>query len=466
MKKSSIQPLKKSIIASATLLVIQLTVAQYVQAQEAVKADVIDPKERAPSEASISSGGTTSLDSTNIFNNATSPAQQSFIPGYELTGGKAGDGTGGTMTAPARGAPLVYGGLYVYLDARTSIGQNNNVLGAANNTISSSLFSLEPEAVAELKNHGDRYTASYLGNYARYRNSSSDDFNNHELKFAGDNIFDSRTRLSWLVGYNESTDPRGSTDRTLSSVPDQWHAPTVAGFFSYGAKDATGRVEIDGSYLDKVYSNNRTSTIAADVNISTVAARFFYRVAPKTSMFVEAKEIKSDYAIANSPNTNTDRRLMLGATWAATAATTGVFKIGYLNKSFDRQGVSGFKGVAWEGKAQWVPLTYSTFDFTIAKTPSDSTGVGDYVLNSNYGVSWGHRWNSQVGSKLDIGYVKSEYVNGNRDDNLKNIGLGVTYDFRRWMRFGVEVTNTNRGSTVTNNEFSRNVILFTLQTTL
>ena len=456
----------RTAIVSAALLVCQLSSAQVTQATDASKGDVVDTKDAATAATVLPTSTSSSLGSSNVFSNATGAAQQAFTPSYELSGAKSGDGTGGTMTAPAHGAPIINGGIYTYVDVNSIFGHDSNVMGAATNTVSSSLFSLQPEIVSEVKNHGDRYTASYVGNYTRFQNSSADDYNHHDFRIAGDNIFDARTRFSWLAGYTDSTDPRGSTDRAISATPDEWHAPTIAGIFSYGALQSQGRIEIDGSYLDKVYSNNRAVTIGSDVDIATVSARFFYRVAPKTSLLIEAKDVKSAYALTNSPNSNNDRSLMVGATWVATAATTGIFKIGYLNKTFDAAGISGFNGISWEGNVKWAPLTYSTFDFTTSKTPSDSTGVGDYVMNTNYDALWNHHWTSKISSKVDFGYIKSDYVNGNREDDLKNIGFGLTYDMRRWVRLGAEVINSKRSSTVSGNDFSRNVILFTISATL
>ena len=463
MKKSS-NVFSKTAIFSATLLVCQLASAQVAQAPEGQKNEVTDPKQ--VDQSTLTPATSNSLGTSNLLNTGTGAAQTAFTPSYELSGGKAGDGSGGPLTAPARGAPLVYGGVYVYLDASTSLGRSSNVLGSATNAISSTVFGLDQEIVAEVKNHGDRYTLSYLGNYARYIESPSDNFNHYEVNVAGDDIFDSRTRFSWLTGYTYSTDPRGSTDRTISSTPDEWRAPKVAAIFSYGAPDAIGRIEVDGSYLDKAYTNNRATTIGSDVQISTASARFFYRLASKTSVLVEVKEMKSEYVLTTSTNNNRDTQVLLGVTWNATAATKGIFKIGRSNKKFDSAGMTGYKGVAWEGKIEWSPLTYSLFDFTTAKTTSDSTGVGDYVLTQNYDVLWSHRWASKLGSKVDLGYLKSDYINGNRTDNLRNVGFGVTYDMRRWLRFGAEVTNTSRSSSVSGNNFSRNVILLKAQATL
>ena len=467
MKKSLIV-FARCVSISATVLASQLAAAQVVDAGNTATAPkdatTQQPQTQQETQAPIST--TSTLTSSNIFSSSSSANQQSFTPSYELGNAQAGAGQGGVMTAPAKGAPIVNGGLYLYLDANLTMGSNSNVIGSSTNAISSSLYSLQPEMVAEVKNHGDRYTASYLGNYTRYTSDSADDFTHHEFKLAGDDIFDARTRLGWLVGYTDSSDPRGATNRTISAEPDQWHAPTAATLFSYGALDSMGRIELDASVFNKTYTNNRATTIGSDVDISTVSGRFFYRVAPKTSLLLELKEIKSDYDLTDSPNSNTDRRIMVGATWTATAATTGSFKIGYSDKVFDAPGSVNYSGIAWEGQVRWMPLTYSTVDFLTSKSAADSTGLGDYVVNQNYSATWTHRWSNIVATHANLGLLKSNYVGADRQDNLRNIGVGVTYDLRRWLRLGAEVANTNLDSSVSDNNFKRNVVLFSLQGTL
>lgn len=451
--------------STLSLMVLASQIAQ-AQVSEPVKSTTVETKEVTDQVSQPPVNTTSSLNSSNILSNTTSLAQQSFTPSYELSGGKLGTGAAGLMTAPAKGAPIVYGGLYVYLDAALYAGRNDNVTGSSSNAISSTLYSLQPEIMAELKNHGDRYTFNYAGNYSRFVDSSSDNFNHHDFKVAGDNIFDSRTRLGWLAEYVKSTDPRGSTDRAVSGVPDEWHAPTLAGIVTYGVKDATGRVEIDASLQNKRYDNNRAFTVGSDVDLSTLSARFFYRVAPKTSLLVEGKQIKADYVTDISSNSNTDRRFMVGATWTATAATTGIVKVGYLKKDFDSTLRSGYSGFAWEGQVRWTPLTYSTLDLVTSKSPADSTGIGDYIMNTNYNAAWMHKWSSYVSSKVNLGLVKSDYVNGARKDDLRNFGVGMTYDLRRWLRLSAEINRTNRSSNVSGFDFTRNVFFIGVESTL
>lgn len=456
-----------SLVKCSTLGLL-VVASQMVNAQvaEPVKSETSENKPVTNQVNETPVNTTSSLNSSNVLSNTTSLSQQAFTPSYELSGGRLGTGEAGLMTVPAKGAPIVYGGLYVYLDAGLYAGRNDNVTGSTSNSISSALYSLQPEIIGELKNHGDRYTISYLGDYTRYQDSSADNFNHHDFKVAGDNIFDARTRFGWLVDYVKSTDPRGSTDRALTATPDEWHAPTVAGIFAYGAKDAQSRVEVDGSVQHKRYDNNETATLGSNVNLSTVSARFFYRVAPKTSLLIEGKQIKADYVTDISSNSNTDRRLMVGATWTATAATTGIFKVGYAKKNFDSNLRSDYSGVAWEGQIRWSPLTYSTLDLVTSKIPSDSTGIGDYVVNTNYNATWTHKWTSFMASRVNLGLVKSDYANGGRQDDLHNAGIGLTYDLRRWLRLSAQINRTNRSSNIPGFDFTRNVFIIGVESTL
>jgi hypothetical protein len=56
----------------------------------------------------------------------------------------------------------------------------------------------------------------------------------------------------------------------------------------------------------------------------------------------------ADYDSALSTEDNTERRYYLGYTWDATAATTGVVKIGRMTKDFDAAGRAGYSGSSWE----------------------------------------------------------------------------------------------------------------------
>ncbi|MES2300357.1 MAG: outer membrane beta-barrel protein [Pseudomonadota bacterium] len=401
--------------------------------------------------------------SESIFSSTVSPTQLSFTPSYENTSRSKAPGT---MTAPVHGASYGTGGVFLYPAATASFGHNDNLIGSPDHELVTRFMSLSPELVAEIKHQGDRYTASYIGNYTRYASSTDDNYKHHEFEVAGDNTFSSRAHLSWLLGYAERSDPRGSNDRSVGSVPDKWHAPTAALRFSYGSEGAIGRVELESALQNKRYDNNRATTVAADVNVVDTAARFYYRVAPRTRLLVEARRIGSDYQFDASNNDNSDTRLLIGATWEASAATTGTVKIGGLKKRFDNGVRADYSGLSWEANLRWSPRTYSVLDLTSSKGPTDATGVGDYILTNYNTLLWTHDWNEKFATRLNLGLTNSDYHGTIRKDDIKNAGISVSYALQRWLHLNGDLTRTQRTSTQAGLDLTRNVLSLSLEGTL
>ncbi len=357
-------------------------------------------------------------------------------------------------------------GIFFYPSAYVGVGNNSNVLATRDNAVSSNILTLQPSVVAELKNHGDRYTLSYQGNYTRYAGSSSDNFDQHDIQAAGDNYFSTRSRLGWSVGYIARTDPRGSTDRAVAAEPDSWHAPVARVLYIYGTPGARGRIEMEGSYQPKRYDNNRATTIESDINLATVSGRFFYRVMPRTSAVVEVRQTNANYISDTSTNDNVDRRYLLGVTWDATAKTSGNFKVGQQHKDFPSAARQGTSAASWEGAVRWSPLTYSVWDLTTSRSAADSTGFGDYVMNTGTTLMWNHQWASTIGSRVTLGSVQSDFAATTRADTTRNYGLGVFYNIARTVKMGLEWTRTDRNSNQGIYEFTRNVTLLSLEASL
>lgn len=394
--------------------------------------------------------------------------QLSSTPSYELTGiGRRSDAAEASiLTVPGNGVPVRFeNGVFVYLSALAGLGHNSNVTGVNSGVIASNLYSLQPDVVAELKNRGDRYTLHYSGNYTHYFSSGDDDFKHHFLNAAGDNYFSSRSRLGWDVGYIDKTDPRGSTSVASANTPNRWTAPTARAIYTYGAKEAQGRVEVEGNYISKKYQNNLASTAVLNNDQAGVSGRFFYRVMPRTSLIFELRQTHTSYA--NNPGfTNNDTRGLVGVTWDATAKTSGTFKIGSAQKKFSDSTIGKATGVTWEGSVRWSPLTYSTFDLITNRAVADSTGSGNYLLNTGNSIAWNHQWRSNLSSRATLGTLKTDFSGVGRIDNTDNAGIGVFYDVGRNWRAGAEWAYTKRKSNQAAFEYSRNTTFFSLQGTL
>jgi len=365
--------------------------------------------------------------------------QNAVLAPYEISGTGIGGARGSTQTIltaplPERGAPFrTEGGVFIYPSIAVGYGYNDNVLNSGINKLGSGLINVAPQVMAEMKRRGDRYTAMLAVSRTDYSNSSNDNYSHYEAWVAGDNYFSARARAGWAFGQINTTDPRGSNLRATSALPDRWHAPTLRGTFIYGAPEASGRIEVDVDARNKRYNNNPASTTIAEFNERSLAGRFFYRLGSRSLALVEASERVFDYTSAASPSDNTDRRLYLGYTWDASAATTGIVKIGRMSKRFTLASHEQFSGGTWTATVRWLPLTYSKVEFSLVKVAEDPNGFGSYLLNTNNSASWKHQWSTSFSTTAAASLNKTKYGGTSRSDDIQGISLGINYNLRRWL---------------------------------
>lgn len=392
---------------------------------------------------------------------------QSTLSGTSISGsGKASEPM---LTAPVGASAAAYkteSGIYLYPTAFAGIGYNDNLQTSNTNVVGSGFVNFAPKLVAEMKHKGNRYTALASVDAVRYEGSAADNYTHSELELAGDHYFTARARAAWAIGQLNSTDERGANNRPISTSPDRWHSTNVNGRFIYGAPEASGRLELDLGQQDKSYNNNRATTAVADVTVNSIAGRVFYRLGTRTLALAEVRQAQADYASALATDSNTERRYYAGLTWEATAATTGIVKVGRMTKDFERAGKSGFTGNSWEATVRWLPRTYSAFELQTARSTADATGFGDYSLNTSVDLRWKHNWSQSLSSSVSVGTLSSDFGGTTRSDTAKNYALAVDYSVLRWLKIGVDIAGTDNSSNIPSAAYKRNVAMVTLNASL
>mgnify|MGYP000860967700 FL=1 len=406
-----------------------------------------------------------------VFAQTQTGAQPASGPAYQLSGTSISGSNGSSdimLTAPTGDAApyKTESGIYLYPTVFVGMGYNDNLQSSATNQIQSNLITVAPKLIAELKRKGDRYTALASVNNTNYTNSSPDNATNSEFKVAGDNYFTSRARAAWSLGQVRSTDPRGSNNRPISSEPDRWTSNNAQGLIVYGAPEAQGRIEVDLGSQNKTYDNNRVNTAINDVSTNSFGSRLFYRIGTRSLVLGEYRNAKADYGSALSKEDNTDQRYYVGLTWDATAATTGIVKLGKMTKDFDAAGRDGFDGESWEATIRWSPLTYSVVDFQTNRSIADAAGFGNHQLTTGTNVTWNHRWNQTLSTRAGVGLLKTDFGGTSRTDNATNFGLAVDYSLLRWLKIGIDWSLTDNSSSVPTSAFKRNITMMTLNASL
>jgi len=363
------------------------------------------------------------------------------------------------------GVPI--GPLTAYPGVGLDIIHDDNVFTTSSNEKSSWITVLKPVFLLEAKKRDQVFSLSYKGAIGFYDSTPGDDYDDHNFRAEADMQISSRSALNVSAGYKLGHDPRGSNDRPISNSPDKWHASDIGGVFAYGSEGAKGKVELEGQYTEKRYDNNRVFTRGFDRDDTTGGATFYWKVMPKTSLLLQAKNTDIDYTLGTSTQDNDNYWYMAGVTWDATAKTSGTVKVGYTEKDFDSSTREDQDGIGWQAEVQWKPLTRSTVDFGFSRGFNESTGIGDTTETTDYSAAWSHDWTSRTSTGVNLSYIEDEYQGGStREDETFGLSLNASYQFRRWLGVNAVYNYTDRDSNTSNQEYDRNQFMLNFLLTL
>lgn len=368
------------------------------------------------------------------------------------------------------------GEVSVYPSMKIIARHDDNLFSTRTNKNSSLIGIVQPAVKLLLQDNLKTLSLDYRVEAGFHENSGQDDYTNQNLLGVFEYHPTTKLKMAVRLEYLDEHDPRG-TARTEGGIgtlggtldPDEWHSYGVGGLVGYGSPNATGRVELELSYVVKEYDNNRQFTYTRDRDDFDLRGTFFYRIRPKTQLLFEINQTIFDYD--NTPVgipslDSTDRNYLFGVTWDRTAKTTGYAKIGFQHKDFDsdfRNDVSQFK---WEMGTRWRPRTYSTVDISTERRQDETNGIGDSIDVGEFKVSWNHEWRSYINSTVDFLYGRDEYNSTVREDDRFNVELRLNYDWRRWARMSAGYRYEERDSNVDLFDYERNLFNLTLDLTL
>jgi len=363
------------------------------------------------------------------------------------------------------------GPLAVYPEVRYELMRNDNVLLQAPSSglvKSDTIQVLTPKVRAEAKQGANTFGAGIGAQFGRYSDLSSDNYNNNNAFANADLNPDTRVRLRLRADHVDAHDPRGSTNDPLTPTPNRYRQQTLGGIFGYGAEGAQGRFELELGRMDKRYTNNASSGVQGnnrDDNI--VGGTFFWRIAPKTSLLAQARRTGIDFRDDTTTLDSTQMQYLAGVTWEATAATTGIVKVGTVKKDFKVGTRADVSTPSWDAQIQWTPLTYSKWDFILSRNWRETTpGFGDTVLATASTVRWTHNWTSQFATLATGSYGTDDYKGVDRNDKIPSLGLRATYQMRRWLDLGADYTWSKRDSNIDSADYKKNVIMLFVNATL
>lgn len=303
-----------------------------------------------------------------------------------------------------------------------------------------------------------------------YENASNNNYVDNYVNAYADLRFSHRSRLQLKGGLSFAHDPLGTQFSQgllgiLLRSPNEWHSESLGGIYQYGAEGAKGRIDAFFNVLNRVYDNHPEITRQRDVNSFNFGTVFSYRIRPKTRLLFQIDDTISDYLHSQNNGRSLDNnqlRFLTGATWDATAKTTGTLKIGYIYKLYDDPAIENFGGLAFEGAVTWAPRSRDSLRLGISKTINESNDRGTGITVESYAASWRHQWLQRVSTHLSAHAQNSRYEGFDREDKRYGVDVGINYKLHRSVNLGLEYTYSERRSDLKQFEYNRNLVLLSL----
>lgn len=356
-----------------------------------------------------------------------------------------------------------FAGMYLEPTLKVSESYDDNIHTAETDEQSSWVTTITPTFVLGARDRLNEYKLTYSANSDIFHSDHSNDNTDHHLTANADMEFDARNRLALNAGYHKVED---TADTELTNAGDMYTTKNVGGLYSFGAKGAKGQIDLGADYKELRYDNSGDRNNQKEYDATALKSIFYYRVTPKTRALAELRHTDYDYVESDSLFDATNDAWLLGATWDATAKTTGSAKFGREYKNFDDSSVDDRSNAMWEVGVTWSPLSYSKFGLNSrsAIEEADSGATAIEVMSTT--LDWKHEWTSLLYSKLYYTYSEKDYMDTEREDELNVAGVSFTYAMRRWLDLEVGYRYMDNDSNTPDQSYERNVYLMSVSASL
>ena len=335
------------------------------------------------------------------------------------------------------------------LNAGLSVKSDSNITRTAEKT--SDEFAIFSPKLQFLSNVGPHtFVFDYQGDFAAYNDNTQYNYNDHSLNLAAQFDHSYRLRSEFSLGYQDQVEAPGSNNAQtqLSNEFNQFTRKSALAKFYYGSSASNGQIVLGLDHIKQRYTNNQQNF--RDLDQNTLTGTFFYRMAPKTRLLFEASVARFDDGSGTlaTDRTSDENRYLAGVEWAATAITSGTFKVGYQQKDFADDSFNDIDGLSYFLDMLWQPNNYTKIKIGAKRTTRESAqqDIGGFI-STGYSVALEHALSPRT--QLNTQYTQSESDFNNvqdRSDTSKSIKVAIAHNLLTWLNINLTYRHLVRSS--------------------
>ncbi len=321
-----------------------------------------------------------------------------------------------------------------------------------------------------LKQYPRRYQAFliYRADIERFKRYHAEDFVNHLLEAR----FQYNMRGGLTIDVNEqfirSHDLRGTG---VSRGLDKFHTNLFSITFTY---DTGHRVVFRVDYINYRVDYRESRNDFRDRTDNFISIYTFYRLTPKTSVFLEYDFVNIDYDENIIPESK-EHHFYGGIRWRITAKSLGQLKGGYGLKDFTDPAIETARETLIEAQLehQFTPKTTLKLVAT-RKTNETNISATEYMVSNTLKAEYSHRITTKITVAVGATYETAHYKGAltlageskERQDRIYKFSIASSYDFREWLIAEGGYFYTKRESNFSIFDYTNNTIFLRVKTSL
>ncbi|WP_262693202.1 outer membrane beta-barrel protein [Kordiimonas aquimaris] len=336
----------------------------------------------------------------------------------------------------------------------------------------------------DLSSDWNNNSLSFFGNadFGRYFDNTRENYEDIWLGASGRIDISRGTSLSANIGYTDLHEDRGSPD-ALGQQANQTTYSTFTAGVGFLRDEALVSFAANAKYEDSNYDdvglvgggtlNNDDrdrQRYSGDVRIGYEIDEFYEAFLRVSANRVEYDNSQED----GGPQRNSDGyEIVAGAAFDLTGTSQGEVFAGYINQEYDSDSLSDIGDFTFGASLLWNPTGLTSVRGAISRTvtetivadldPTGAPAQASGILGTVFDLQLEHELQRNVLLKGTATYIKQDFQNTVRDDDLFNASLGASYLINRNFSFDATYTFNYRDTTTLRQDFKRHIFMLGLK---